>query len=115
MPYPSDLTPEQFKLIEDLLPQKKTTRPRKYSYYQLFNAILYVLISGCQWRMMPNDLPNWKTVHHYFLTWSKDEIFDEILKKSLKSGDYKRVKMNIQLYYSRTLKVPKIPTGKAKI
>lgn len=48
MAYPSDLTPKQFSLIEHLLPQKKTTRPRKYSYYQLFNAILYVLISGCQ-------------------------------------------------------------------
>ncbi len=81
MSYPTDLTPEEFKLIEDLLPQKKVTRPRKYSYYEIFNAILYVLISGCQWRMLPNDLPNWKTVHHYFLTWSKDEIFDNILKK----------------------------------
>jgi len=75
-----------------MLPKKKTTRPRKYSYYTLFNSILYVLISGCQWRMLPNDLSNWKTVHHYFLTWSKDEIFDEILKKSLKSGDYNKVK-----------------------
>jgi len=84
MSYPTDLTPEEFQLIEDLLPQKKVTRPRKYSYYEIFNAILYVLICGCQWRVLPNDLPNWKTVHHYFLTWSKDEIFDEILKKSLK-------------------------------
>lgn len=114
MSYPTDLTPEEFQLIEDLLPKKKVTRPRKYSYYEIFNAILYVLISGCQWRMLPNDLPNWKTVHHYFLTWSKDKVFDEILKKSLKNSDYKKVETNIQLYYSRTLKVAKIPTGKVK-
>ena len=48
MSYPSDLTPQEFALIEKFLPKKKITRPRKYSNYQLFNAILYVLISGCQ-------------------------------------------------------------------
>jgi len=114
MSYPSDLTPQEFALIEKFLPKKKITRPRKYSNYQLFNAILYVLISGCQWRMLPNDLPNWKTIHHYFLVWSKDKIFDEMLKKSLKIGDYKKAKMNIQLCSSRTPKAPKIPIGRAK-
>lgn len=114
MSYPTDLTPEQFKLIEDILPKKKTTRPRKHSYYTLFNAILYVLISGCQWRLLPNDLPNWKTVHHYFLTWSKEEIFDEILKKSLKNGDYNKIERNIQLYYSQTPRAQKIQIGKVK-
>jgi transposase len=108
MSYPSDLTLEQFSLFEDLLPKKKMTKPRKHSYFELFNAILYVLITGCQWRMLPNDLPNWKTVHHYFLTWSKLETFDEILKKSLKNGDYNKVRINIQLYYSPIHKVQKI-------
>jgi transposase len=114
MPYQTDLTLEQFKLIEDFLPKKKTTRPRKYSYYQIFNAILYVLISGCQWRMLPNDLPNWKTVHHYFLTWSKLEVFDQMLKKTLKPLDYKKVETNIQLYYSQTPRAVKIQIGRVK-
>jgi transposase len=114
MSYSSDLTSAQFKLIEELFPQKKITRPRKHSYYEIFNAILYLLISGCQWRMLPNDLPNWKTVHHYFLTWSKLEVFDEILKKSLKNGDYNKAKMNIQLYSLQTLKAPKILTGRVE-
>ena len=83
MSYPTDLTQEQFNLIVELLPKKKLTKPRIHSLYDLFNAILYVLVSGCQWRLLPNDLPPWKTVHHYFLTWSEDEVFDEILKKSL--------------------------------
>lgn len=64
--------------------------------------------------MLPKDLPPWKTVHHYFLTWSKEEIFDEILKKNLKIGDYNKVKMNIQLYYSQTPKVPKTRTHQDK-
>lgn len=107
MSYPSDLTTEQFALIADLFPKKKVTKPRKYSVYEMFNAVLYVLITGCQWEMLPNDLPNWKTVHHYFITWSKEEVFDEILKKSLRTIEYNKVKLHIQLYFSPIPRVPK--------
>jgi Putative transposase of IS4/5 family (DUF4096) len=115
MSYPTDLTLEQFTLIEPLFPVKKITKPRKHSYFDLFNAILYLLITGCQWRMLPNDLPPWKTVHHYFLTWSEDEVFDEMLKKSLKISDYNKAKKNIQLYFSPTPKVLKTQIFKKKI
>ena len=114
MSYPTDLTQEQFNLIVELLPKKKLTKPRIHSLYDLFNAILYVLVSGCQWRLLPNDLPPWKTVHHYFLTWSEDEVFDEILKKSLKIGDYNKAKTNIQLYSLQTLKVQKTQINQVK-
>lgn len=106
MAYQSDLSEEQFGYIKDFLPKKKTTKPRKHTYLELFNAILYVLITGCQWRLLPNDLPKWKTVHHYFITWSKLEVFDEMLKKTLKPSDYKKVNQNIQAYY---LQIPKAP------
>ena len=53
-PYPSDLTDLQYDNIEHMLPQPKTGgRPRKYDNRALLNAILYVLWSGCQWRMLP--------------------------------------------------------------
>ncbi len=115
MSYPSDLTLEQFALIEVLLPVKKATRPRKHSYYSIFNAIIYLLITGCQWRMLPNDLPPWKTVHHYFLTWSEDEVFDQILKKSLSKIGYNKAKKNIQLYYSPIPKALRTQIFKPKI
>jgi transposase len=115
MSYPSDLTLEQFALIEHLFPVKKVTKPPTHTRFELFNAILYALVSGCQWRMLPNDLPKWKTVHHYFLTWSEDEVFDEMLKKSLKTSDYNKAKRNIQLYSLQTHKVPKIQTFKQKV
>lgn len=114
MSYPSDLTLEQFALIEPLFPIKKVTRPPIHSRFDIFNGILYLLITGCQWRMLPNDLPPWKTVHHYFLTWSEEEVFDEMLKKSLKTSDYNKAKKNIQLYFSPTPKVPKTQMSRLK-
>jgi hypothetical protein len=53
-----------------------------------------------------------KLIHHYFRTWSEDEVFDEILKKSLKTSDYNKVKRNIQLYYSPMHKVPRTQISK---
>jgi transposase len=114
MSYPSDLTLEQFALIEPLFPPKKLTKPPIHTRFNLFNAILYCLVSGCQWRMLPNDLPPWKTVYHYFNLWSEEEVFDEMLKKSLKTSDYNKAKKNIQLYFSPIHKVPKTQTFKQK-
>jgi Putative transposase of IS4/5 family (DUF4096) len=108
MSFPIDLTLEQFALIEPLFPFRKKTKPRKHNYFNLFNAILYLLMTGCQWKMLPDDLPPWKTVHHYFLTWSEDEVFDEMLKKSLEISDYNKANKNIQLYYLPIPKVQKI-------
>jgi transposase len=114
MSYPSDITIEQFALIEVLIPTKKVTKPPTHTRFNLFNAILYCLVSGCQWRMLPNDLRPWKTVYHYFNLWSEEEVFDEMLKKSLKISDYNKAKRNIQLYSLQILKVPKIQTFKQK-
>jgi len=56
--YPTDLTPEQFKLIEPTLrPQSKMGLPRKWDLLDVINAILYLLRSGCAWRLLPHDFP----------------------------------------------------------
>lgn len=64
--YSSDLTDEQFKLIEKYLPKVKRTKPCKYSKLSLLNGCLYVLRTGCQWRMLPDKYPPFRTVHKYF-------------------------------------------------
>jgi len=62
--YPSDLTNEQWKLIEPLLPPAKTGgRPRITDLPQVINGILYLVRTGCSWRMLPHDFPPWPTVH----------------------------------------------------
>ncbi len=53
-PYPSDLTDEQWELINDLIPPAKPGgRPREVSMREVLNAIMYVLRSGCAWRLVP--------------------------------------------------------------
>lgn len=64
--YPTDLTDEEWSLIEPTLPVAKTGRPRKYSQREMFNAIAYVTRTGCSWRMLPHDLPPWQAVYGYF-------------------------------------------------
>ena len=68
--YKTDLTDAEWQRLEPLLPAPKTAgRPRLYTTREIINAIFCVTRSGCAWRLMPNDLPYWKTVYHYFRLW----------------------------------------------
>lgn len=79
-PYPTDLTDEQYTLIEPLLPAKKTTgRKRVIAYREIVNALLYKTKTGCQWRMLPHDLPNYHTVYTYFTWWTLDGTLARLL------------------------------------
>ena len=69
--YPSDITREQFEVIRPQLENfKKTTKPRTLDVFDVFCAIVYVLKSCCQWRMLPSDFPKWGTVYSYFRQWN---------------------------------------------
>ena len=62
--YPTDLIDRQWDYIKDLIPAAKPGgRPRSLDMRQLINAILYILVSGAQWRMLPKDYPTWKSVY----------------------------------------------------
>ena len=72
--YPSDIGGEQFEPIRPLLESvRKHTKPRTVDLHEVFNAVLYVLKSGCQWRMLPEGFPNWVTVYSYFAKWSEPD------------------------------------------
>jgi transposase len=71
-PYPSDGSREQFERVRPLLEAvRKRTKPRTVDLQEVFNAVLYLLKSGCQWRMLPEGFPKWRTVHSYFSQWSE--------------------------------------------
>src|SRR5437763_13395694 len=64
--YPSDVTDEQWRLIERLIPVYPGGRPRSTNLRDVVDAIFYVLRTGCQWRYLPKDFPPKSTVWRYF-------------------------------------------------
>lgn len=79
-PYPSDLTDEQWELIEPLIPASpKRGRPRTVSMREVINAMLYLARTGCQWDMLPRDLPCKSTVYDYFAAWRGNGTWQRIL------------------------------------
>jgi putative transposase len=77
--YPTDLTDRKWDYIKDMIPAAKAGgRPRNLDMRQVLNAILYILVSGAQWHMLPKDYPKWKSVHHYFRLWRDDGAWQHI-------------------------------------
>lgn len=77
--YPTDLTDREWAILEPLLPPYWTGRPREHDLREIVNAILYLLRSGCSWRMLPHDLPPWPTVQYYFRKWRDDGTWERIV------------------------------------
>ena len=77
--YPTDLTDRQWDCIKQLIPPPKPGgRPRSLDMRQVINAMLYMVVSGVQWRMLPQEYPNWKSVYHYFRQWQKEGTWQRI-------------------------------------
>jgi hypothetical protein len=93
--YPSDITREQYEIVRSLLEGARTvTKPRYYDLYDILCAILYLVKSGCQWRMIPSDFPPKGIVRYYYDIWANDDnnegsILEGVLKK-IKSNDQER-------------------------
>ena len=72
--YPSDLTDAQWEKLSPFLPTPHPLgRPLKWEMCLIINAIVYVVKSGCQWRMLPHDMPPWQTVYYRLLPFQKVE------------------------------------------
>lgn len=76
--YPSDVSDEQWALIEPLIPVYPGGRPRKTDVREVLDAILYILRTGCQWRYLPADFPPKSTTWRYFDEWRHDGTLDAI-------------------------------------
>src|SRR5215467_5540299 len=78
--YASDLTDAQWALLEPLIPAPPEDAPNlTYERREIVNAILYVLRSGCPWRLLPHDLPAWGTVYWYFRQRRRQGVWDLVL------------------------------------
>jgi len=86
--YPTDLTETQWQYIEKvLLPQE---RKRKHELSEVWNALFYLIKTGCQWRMLPKEYPKWELVYYYYRKWSGMEEYDLLLSKLRESVRLKR-------------------------
>ena len=77
--YPSDLTDEEWTLVEPQIPPAKHGgRHRTVVVREVVNGVMYVLSTGCQWRYLPKDLPPKSTVHDYLTRWSYDGTIERM-------------------------------------
>jgi len=78
-PYPSDLTDAQWAIIEPLIPVHAVGRPRTNEMREVLNALFYLNRSGCQWDMLPHDLPAKSTVYSHFARWRDDGTWQRVM------------------------------------
>ena len=77
--YPSDLTDDEWGLVEPLIPPGKTGGgKRTVIMREVVNGLMYVLSTGCQWRVIPKDLPPRSSIHGYFDLWTYDGTLERI-------------------------------------
>jgi putative transposase len=77
--YPTDLNDSQWNIIEPLIPPAKLGgRPRTLEMRLVINALLYVVVGGIQWRMLPKEYPKWQSVYYYFRRWRDDGTWQRI-------------------------------------
>lgn len=78
-PYPTDLTDQQWKILEPFIPPSKPGgRPRTVDMREVINAILYLTRGGIAWRLLPHDFPGWPAVYHYFRRWRMCGVWRKI-------------------------------------
>ena len=91
LPYPSDLTDAEWRLLEPLPPPPQPGgRPIKYPRREIVNAILYILRTGAAWRLLPHDLPPYRIVFHYYRTWRKAGVWPQVndaLRQQLRQSE----------------------------
>ncbi len=87
--YDTDLSDAAWTVMAPLLPPPRPGgRHRTTDLRAVLNAIFYLLRTGCQWRLLPNEFPPWGTIYHYFRTWRDSGVWAE-LQRSL----YERVRI----------------------
>ncbi len=78
-PYLSDLSNAQWELIERHIPPERWGgRTRSVDMREVINAMMYLTRTGCQWRAIPNDLPNRSTVRHYYDRFRRDGTWPKV-------------------------------------
>lgn len=106
--YPTDLNDMQWQVIENIQSDK---RQREHSLRIIWNAIFYVNVTGCQWRMLPTDFPPWPAVYYYFRNWKRNglilQVHDALVELTRKNAG-KNVTPSIGIIDSQSVKTTSV-------
>jgi putative transposase len=112
-PYPTDLTDEEWAILAPLIPPAKPGgRPREVDMREVLNGLLYLLRTGCAWRMIPHDLPPWQTVYEYFAQWRDDgtwERLNGVLRVQVRQHVGKQAEPSAGIIDSQSVKTTETP------
>ena len=78
--YPSDVSDAEWEFLQPYLTLMRADAPqRAHDLREVFNAVRYVVKTGCQWRMLPHDLPDWTVAYQQARRWLEAGVFEEIV------------------------------------
>jgi putative transposase len=106
--YPSDLSDQQWQVIERLLPRPgKRGAPQRIPRRRIIEAILYVNRTGCSWRSLPHDFPKWRTVYAVFWLWRLNGTWQAIhdaLRDQVRRADGRKTSPSAAILDSQSVK-----------
>lgn len=106
--YPSDVTDEQWRVLDPLIPAAKTGgRPRAASDRQIINGILYMVRGGCAWRMLPKEYGPWETIYGHFWRFRRDGTWQRIHdapREKVRRADKRKPTPSAAIVDSQTVK-----------
>lgn len=106
--YPSDLSDAEWEILQTLLPKPKGFgHPRTVDLREILNGIFYVQRTGCQWEMLPHDLPPYTTVYGYFKKWQRRGKWQEIhdcLRSLIRQNQGREIDSTVAIADSQSVK-----------
>ena len=105
--YSTDLSDKQWKLVKNLIPKKSRVGRPPIDRRWMIDAILYITRTGCQWRMLPSDFPNWNTVYGLFRNWKLDGIWQKIhdrLREKTRHAEGKKSTPTVAIIDSQSIR-----------
>ncbi len=103
--YETNLTDAQWQGIKKIIPLAK--RKRKHDMRSIFDAMFYLLKTGCHWRMLPKDFPKWQLVYYYFAKWRDEEVFvhiNDMLREKNRISDERNPQCSAVIIDSQSVK-----------
>jgi len=109
--YASDVTDEQWTIIEPLIPVYRWGRPRELDMRSVVNALFYLDKTGGQWQMLPKEYPNYNSVYHHFRRWSREGVWEAInavLREQVRVADGRQAQPSAASLDSQSVKTTEV-------